>query len=146
MVKDVKMASEDYRRPRGLGFAHQAERESNRRRFDIFSSLILLSSHTALKPGMASLFASSSSSSSLVARRLTKAATAASRPFSTTSVPRAPRSAKPGKHDDDFQLNKMEPFEYDDVPTPGHLMINRQREILKYHRIVEHEFPALKSE
>lgn len=40
----------------------------------------------------------------------------------------------------------MGKFKFDDVPTFGHAILDRQRELLKYARIVEWELPKLEGE
>lgn len=61
----------------------------------------------------------------------------------------ASASAKPRKQrqiNDPFALRKMQKFQYDDVPTLGHLILQRRRELLKYFRLAEHELPKLEGE
>ncbi|PWN41207.1 hypothetical protein IE81DRAFT_324819 [Ceraceosorus guamensis] len=51
-----------------------------------------------------------------------------------------------GRRDDSnkgFELEKMGTFEYDDLPSGGHAVVQRQRELLKYYRLAEHEMPKL---
>jgi small subunit ribosomal protein S35 len=67
-----------------------------------------------------------------------------SRCFSTsTNVQAKPRRER--QLNDPLSLRKMEHFNYDDVPTLGHLYLNRQRELLKYARILQWEVPKLSS-
>lgn len=41
-------------------------------------------------------------------------------------------------------LDKMGKFNFDDIPTLGHLALQRHRELLHYARIAEWEMPKLK--
>ncbi|CDW98591.1 hypothetical protein [Sporisorium scitamineum] len=55
-------------------------------------------------------------------------------------------SAKPRKQrnaDDPMALRKMARFNYDDVPTLGHAILARKREVLQLMRTVEFEIPKL---
>lgn len=55
-------------------------------------------------------------------------------------------SAKPRKQrnaDDPMALRKMAKFNYDDVPTLGHAILARKREMLQLMRTVEFEIPKL---
>lgn len=45
-----------------------------------------------------------------------------------------------------MQLRNMGKFQYDDVPTLGHLVLDRQRELLGYARVAQHEMPKLVGE
>lgn len=44
---------------------------------------------------------------------------------------------------DPFALRNMGKFNYDDIPTLGHLVLDRQRELLGYARVAHHEMPKL---
>jgi small subunit ribosomal protein S35 len=46
---------------------------------------------------------------------------------------------------DDFALDKMGKFNFDDLPTLGHEALARQRELLHYARLVEWELPKLQA-
>jgi len=37
----------------------------------------------------------------------------------------------------------MKHFAYDDIPTFGHVKIQKQRQMLAYYRLMKHEFPKL---
>lgn len=95
-----------------------------------------------------SLFASSSSSvasASVPRRQLWSALTASSsRALSTTPSRQAKPRRNTGKNP--FDLAPWEAFQHDDVPTLGHEVLNRGRELLRYARTVEHELPNLESE
>lgn len=66
----------------------------------------------------------------------------ARRQLSTSSVAQAkPRRER--RQNDPFALRNMGKFQYDDVPTLGHNVLQRQRELLKYARLVEWELPKL---
>lgn len=43
-----------------------------------------------------------------------------------------------------FALNQMGHFQYDDIPTYGHMRLQKQRQLLEYYRLVKHELPQLK--
>ncbi|PWN19120.1 hypothetical protein BCV69DRAFT_284278 [Microstroma glucosiphilum] len=93
-----------------------------------------------------SLFASPSSSSvasaSIPRRQLWSALTASSsRALSTTPSRQAKPRRNTGKNP--FDLAPWEAFQHDDVPTLGHEVLNRGRELLRYARTVEHELPNL---
>lgn len=67
------------------------------------------------------------------------------RSFTTsTAVQAKPRRQR--QVNDPLSLRNMQQFNYDDVPTLGHLFLNRQRELLKYARIVQWELPKLAGE
>ncbi|WFD03040.1 37S ribosomal protein S24, mitochondrial [Malassezia obtusa] len=42
-----------------------------------------------------------------------------------------------------FALNLMKHFQYDDIPTYGHMKLQRQRQMLEYYRLLQHELPQL---
>lgn len=44
-----------------------------------------------------------------------------------------------------FELEKMGTFKYDELPSAGHAVVQRQRELLQYYRLAEHEMPKLTS-
>lgn len=43
-----------------------------------------------------------------------------------------------------FALNLMKHFQYDDIPTYGHMKLQKQRQYLEYYRLLHHELPMLK--
>ncbi|KOS16058.1 hypothetical protein Malapachy_3517 [Malassezia pachydermatis] len=43
-----------------------------------------------------------------------------------------------------LDLNMMGQFQFDDVPTFGHMRLQKQREMLAYYRLMANEFPKLK--
>lgn len=66
------------------------------------------------------------------------------RPFSGSPVAHAkPRRQRMAN--DDFALDKMGKFNFDDIPTLGHEGLHRQRELLHYARLVEWELPKLQA-
>lgn len=68
-----------------------------------------------------------------------------SRCISTTAAVQAkPRRQR--QINDPLALRNMGKFEYDDIPTYGHLYLGRQRELLKYKRILQWELPKLAGE
>jgi small subunit ribosomal protein S35 len=65
-----------------------------------------------------------------------------SRQFSSSTVVQAkPRRQKTTQ--DPFALDKMKKFEFDDIPTAGHFMLERKRQLLHYARLAEWEMPKL---
>lgn len=44
---------------------------------------------------------------------------------------------------DPFALDKMKTFEFDDIPTLGHMFLQRKRQLLHYARLAEWEMPKL---
>lgn len=65
-----------------------------------------------------------------------------SRQFSSSTVAQAkPRRQKLGQ--DPHALDKMKKFEYDDIPTAGHFLLDRKRQLLHYARLAEWEMPKL---
>ncbi|PWN49252.1 hypothetical protein IE53DRAFT_388549 [Violaceomyces palustris] len=58
----------------------------------------------------------------------------------------APNCAKPRKQRnaaDPMALKKMPKFDFDDVPTLGHMLLQRRREMLQFYRTIEFEIPKL---
>lgn len=45
---------------------------------------------------------------------------------------------------DTMPLNKLPSYRYDDISTIGHLRLQKERQMLKYYRLVANEFPKLK--
>lgn len=65
-----------------------------------------------------------------------------SRQFSSSTVVQAkPRKQKTSQ--DPFALDKMKKFEFDDIPTIGHFILERKRQLLHYARLAEWEMPKL---
>lgn len=62
----------------------------------------------------------------------------------TAAVQAKPRRQR--QINDPLSLRNMGKFEYDDIPTYGHLYLDRQRELLKYKRILQWELPKLTGE
>ena len=59
----------------------------------------------------------------------------------TTSALAKPRRQR--NRNNPVALNQMKYFAYDDVPTFGHLRLQKQREMLGYYRLLTHELPKL---
>lgn len=67
------------------------------------------------------------------------------RAFSCTAAAHAkPRRANDAT--DVMGLRKMEEFRHDDIPTLGHRMLQRKRELLHYARLADSEMPKLKGQ
>ncbi|SHO75675.1 Similar to S.cerevisiae protein RSM24 (Mitochondrial ribosomal protein of the small subunit) [Malassezia sympodialis ATCC 42132] len=47
-------------------------------------------------------------------------------------------------HENPLELNKMGYFQFDDVPTFGHMRLQKQRQMLAYYRLLANQLPALK--
>ncbi|TKY87696.1 hypothetical protein EX895_003277 [Sporisorium graminicola] len=80
--------------------------------------------------------------SSTVNAAVASTSSSAIRAFSVS----ARASAKPRKKrnaDDPMSLRRMAKFNYDDVPTLGHAILARKREMLQLMRTVEFEIPKL---
>lgn len=43
-----------------------------------------------------------------------------------------------------FALSAMKHFQYDDIPTHGHMKLQKQRQLLEYYRLLQNELPQLK--
>lgn len=63
------------------------------------------------------------------------------RALSTSAVCAKPRRQR--NRNNPFPLNAMKHFAYDDIPTFGHVKIQKQRQMLAYYRLMKHEFPKL---
>ncbi|KAJ1020148.1 hypothetical protein NDA16_004428 [Ustilago loliicola] len=94
-------------------------------------------------------FATSLGSSLRTATSNTAAAASSSTSAAVRSFSVSARaSAKPRKQRnaaDPMALRKMAKFNYDDVPTLGHAILQRKREMLQLLRTVEFEIPKLSS-
>ncbi|PWN86624.1 hypothetical protein FA10DRAFT_270177 [Acaromyces ingoldii] len=96
---------------------------------------------TSTRAAVARACASASSSASPSSSASSSSASS-SRMLSTTAPLRAkPRRAR--QMNDPFALRNMGKFNYDDIPTLGHLVLDRQRELLGYARVAHHEMPKL---
>ena len=42
-----------------------------------------------------------------------------------------------------YSLRELKRFQFDDVPTPAHQLIQKQRQLLGYYRLLRHELPLL---
>ncbi|WFD17796.1 37S ribosomal protein S24, mitochondrial [Malassezia caprae] len=47
-------------------------------------------------------------------------------------------------HENPLELNKMGYFQFDDIPTFGHMRLQKQRQMLAYYRLLANQLPALK--
>ena len=63
------------------------------------------------------------------------------RALGTSAVCAKPRRQR--NRNNPFPLNAMKHFAYDDIPTFGHVKIQKQRQMLAYYRLMKHEFPKL---
>lgn len=63
------------------------------------------------------------------------------RALSTSAACAKPRRQR--NRNNPFPLNAMKHFAYDDIPTFGHVKIQKQRQLLAYYRMMKHEFPKL---
>ncbi|KAJ9478640.1 37S ribosomal protein S24, mitochondrial [Pseudozyma hubeiensis] len=97
-------------------------------------------------------FATNLGSSLRTASSVANVASSSSSASSSTTIRAfsvsARASAKPRKQrnvNDPMSLRKMPKFNYDDVPTLGHLILRRKREMLQVMRTVEFEIPKLSS-
>lgn len=50
----------------------------------------------------------------------------------------------PRVHENPLELNKMGYFQFDDIPTFGHMRLQKQRQMLAYYRLLANQLPALK--
>lgn len=102
------------------------------------SSLRPATSANAVAVAVAVTAASSSSSSLLSSSSSCNAVRSFSVSVRASAKPRKQRNAN-----DPMSLRKMAKFNYDDVPTLGHVILQRKREMLQLLRTVEFEIPKL---
>lgn len=75
--------------------------------------------------------------SSTIARALPGRGRALHTSARALAKPRRPQRTDP------FTLNNMGHFAFDDVPTPEHIRVQKQRQVLNYCRVLHHELPKL---
>ncbi|WFC93389.1 37S ribosomal protein S24, mitochondrial [Malassezia brasiliensis] len=63
------------------------------------------------------------------------------RAFHASAV--APKPRRQRNRNNPFALNQMKHFQYDDIPTFGHVKLQKQRQMLDYYRLLQHEVPQL---
>jgi hypothetical protein len=68
--------------------------------------------------------------------------TFSSTPFTSTKLV----EHKLDKKDDPLDIESLEDFAYNDIPWMGHLKLEKDREKLHLLRLIEFQFPEIKSE
>ncbi|KAN0059956.1 37S ribosomal protein S24, mitochondrial [Thecaphora frezii] len=99
---------------------------------------------TSLPASSCSPVPSTSSTTSTSSSSTSASSSGTVRGFSSS----ASASAKPRRQRslaDPMALKKMPKFNYDDVPTLGHQILQRKREMLQYLRTIEFEMPKLEA-
>ncbi|PWZ01687.1 hypothetical protein BCV70DRAFT_157974 [Testicularia cyperi] len=82
------------------------------------------------------------STSTATASAVTPSVSLAARSFSSSSSAQA-KPRKQRNAADPLSLRRMPKFNFDDVPTLGHAILQRKREMLQYYRTIEFEIPKL---